>query len=220
MDERPNVLIVAADDSLSRRLEAEGFVSARYTATAGGIDLVVVDIGIVDGLHLCEAIRTESSVPIVVVATEASGADCVRALELGADDVVAKALSREELVARIRALLRRSGFTQRRTIEIGDLRLDPVARLTYKRGRPLALAPRQFDLLHALMRNAGAVVPRDRLMSDVWDGAWAGSTKTLDVHIAWLRAKIEDDPSTPRYITTLRGIGFRFASPAELADAI
>jgi len=228
MDERLHVLIVAAeheaDDPLAHRLEKEGFASVRVVGlTAALHELATRDVALVvldgDSAGGLQRVRAESGVPVIVIAAQTREADRVRALELGADDIVPKPFSPAELVARIRAVLRRSGVAQTRTIEIGDLLLDPAARRVTKRGHPLALGPRLFDLLHVLMQSAGTVVRRERLMNEVWKGRW-GSTKTLDVHITWLRARIEDDPSRPRYITTLRGTGFRFASPAELADAV
>jgi DNA-binding response OmpR family regulator len=232
MNPRPHVLIVEATgsggDPLAAHLVEEGFAASRVQGVtavlralrANDAVLVLLDVGVVDGLQFCRRIRAESSVPIVLLVAHAREADRVLALDLGADDVVTKPFSPVELAARIRAILRRGDVARTRALEIGDIRLDPAARRVTKGGTALALAPRQFDLLHVLMRSAGTVVRRDRLMNDVWDSNWPGSTKTLDVHIAWLRAKIEDDPSHPRYITTLRGIGFRFASPGELADAV
>jgi len=231
MDERPRVLIVAtfpdAGEALGRHLEEEGFEHVDSDpgdvldeVAACDIALVLLDVGGADGLRLCERLRAASGVPIILLAAEQREAERVLALELGADDVVAKPFSAPELVARIRSVLRRNGLAQARPIQIGDLLLDPAARRVTKCGHPLELAPKQFNLLHLLMQNSGVVVRRERLMNEVWDGRWVASTKTLDVHIAWLRAKIEDDPARPRYITTLRGIGFRFASPAELADAV
>jgi DNA-binding response OmpR family regulator len=121
-----------------------------------------------------------------------------------------------ELTARIRAIMRRGRATERRgPIEIGDLVLDPSARTLTKGEEPIELAAKEFDLLHLLMANAGDVLKREQIMDDVWDPHWFGPTKTLDVHISWLRKKIEDDPSAPRYITTIRGVGFRFLAPEE-----
>jgi DNA-binding response OmpR family regulator len=144
----------------------------------------------------------------------ARGADADRivGLELGADDYVVKPFSAGELVARIRAILRRTGGpSTNRVLEFADLRVDLDARTVTRAGSPLHLAAREFDLLSLLMRNTGRVVRREEIMDEVWDPHWFGSTKTLDVHIAWLRKKLDDDPADPRYITTIRGVGFRFA---------
>jgi DNA-binding response OmpR family regulator len=130
-----------------------------------------------------------------------------------------KPFSAGELVARIRAILRRGRKRANDDpIQVGEIRLDPAARIVTRSGRPIALAAREFDLLAMLMANEGTVVRRERIMDEVWDEHWFGSTKTLDVHVAWLRKKIEDDPSHPRYLTTVRGVGFRFAAPAPPAD--
>jgi DNA-binding response OmpR family regulator len=138
--------------------------------------------------------------------------DKIVGLELGADDYVVKPFSAGELVARIRAILRRGRSRDaNEAIEVGEIRLDPAARVVTKRGEPVTLAAREFDLLSMLMANRGAVVRREAIMDEVWDVHWFGSTKTLDVHIAWLRKKLEDDPAHPLYITTVRGVGFRFA---------
>jgi DNA-binding response OmpR family regulator len=128
---------------------------------------------------------------------------------------VVKPFSSRELTARIRAILRRGRTARSGPIEIGDLSLDPASRILTKSDEPVELAAREFDLLNLLMANAGEVVRRERIMDEVWDPHWFGATKTLDVHISWLRKKIEDDPSKPRYITTIRGVGFRFIAPEE-----
>jgi DNA-binding response OmpR family regulator len=145
--------------------------------------------------------------------------DRIVGLEVGADDYVVKPFSARELVARVRAVLRR---VQRETpaddeaIEIGDLRLDPARHEASLDGGPLELTRKEFELLRLLMRNAGAVVSRDQLIDEVWDVNWFGPTKTLDVHVSGLRKKLGDDPSAPRYLHTVRGVGFRFASADEL----
>ena len=130
-------------------------------------------------------------------------------------ELVSHRLSARELAARIRAVLRRGRAERRGAIEIGDLRLDPASRTVTRAGEPVELSAREFDLLHLLMANAGQVLRRERIMDEVWDPHWFGSTKTLDVHISWLRKKLGDDPSNPRYIATIRGVGFRFAAPEE-----
>lgn len=143
--------------------------------------------------------------------------DRVVGLKIGADDYVVKPFSARDLTARIRAILRRGRGNHRRgPIEIGPIRLDPASRTSTKDGNPIELAARESDLLHLLMANAGDVMRREQIMDEVWDPHWFGPTKTLDVHISWLRKKLEDDPSFPRYITTIRGVGFRFAVPASL----
>lgn len=194
--------------------------SALASARGARPDLVVLDLGLPgrDGLDVTREIRRTSTVPIVMLTARGDETDRVTGLELGADDYVVKPFSASELVARIRAIMRRGRLTERRgVVEVGDLRLDPASRTFAKNGEPVELAAREFDLLHILMANAGQVVRRERIMDEVWDPHWFGPTKTLDVHISWLRKKIEDDPRHPRYITTVRGVGFRFASNEDLA---
>jgi DNA-binding response OmpR family regulator len=147
-------------------------------------------------------------------------ADRVIGLELGADDYVVKPFSAREVVARIRAVLRRTeaspGLDEAKPIEIGELRLDPAKRQATKDGEVLELSRKEFELLQLLMQNAGSVVTREQAFEDVWDTNWFGSTKTLDVHVSGLRRKLGDDSSEPRFLHTVRGVGFRFASPDEL----
>jgi DNA-binding response OmpR family regulator len=146
-------------------------------------------------------------------------ADRVVGLELGADDYVVKPFSAREVVARIRAVLRRAEDVEpapEGALEIGDVSLDPAKREVRRAGEPVELSRKEFDVLELLMRNAGTVVRRERLLQDVWDTTWFGSTKTLDVHISALRRKLGDDSSDPRYVRTVRGVGFRFAAPDEV----
>jgi DNA-binding response OmpR family regulator len=146
-------------------------------------------------------------------------ADRIVGLELGADDYVVKPFSAREVVARIRAVLRRTEAPLRASdeaIEVGEVRLDPSKREVTKDGEVLELSRKEFELLHLLMQNAGSVVTRERAIDEVWDVNWFGSTKTLDVHVSGLRRKLGDDSSEPRYLHTVRGVGFRFSSPEEL----
>jgi DNA-binding response OmpR family regulator len=148
--------------------------------------------------------------------------DKIVGLELGADDYVVKPFSAAEVISRIRAVLRRAaprddardGATEK-PIQVAEVELDPASRIARFRGGELELSRKEFDLLAALMRSAGRVVKREDLMSEVWDTNWFGSTKTLDVHIGWLRRKLDDDPTAPTYIETVRGVGFRFAAPED-----
>jgi DNA-binding response OmpR family regulator len=146
--------------------------------------------------------------------------DRVVGLELGADDYLVKPFGMAELIARIRAVLRRStpdpGAAAEAAIVVGDVRLDPRTREAARGEEPLDLPRREFDLLHLLMANAGTVLSRQRLMDDVWGVDWFGTTKTLDVHVAGLRRRLGDDAQGSRYIHTVRGVGFRFSSRAEL----
>jgi two-component system response regulator RegX3 len=145
-------------------------------------------------------------------------ADRVIGLELGADDYVVKPFSGREVVARIRAVLRRSDTPEpvdERPLEVGNVRLDPAKHEVTLGDDVLELSRKEFELLHLLMRNAGSVVTRERLIDEVWDPNWFGSTKTLDVHVSGVRRKLRDDPSQPRYLHTVRGVGFRFSSPDE-----
>jgi DNA-binding response OmpR family regulator len=147
-------------------------------------------------------------------------ADRVVGLELGADDYVVKPFSAREVVARIRAVLRRAAAPpaadREEPLELGEVRLDPARREVALRGEPLELSRKEFDLLRLLMENAGAVVTRERLIDEVWDVNWFGSTKTLDVHVSAVRKKLGDDPASPRYLHTVRGVGFRFAGRDEV----
>jgi DNA-binding response OmpR family regulator len=216
----------AISEPLAENLEREGFDAevagtislAREALQSRSPDLILLDVMLPDGdgRDLAREIRRGSDVPIIMLTARGEEIDRVLGLELGADDYVVKPFSVRELTARIRAIMRRGRSPERRApIEIGDLRLDPASRTVAKGDRPLELAAKEFDLLHMLMSNAGDVLKREQIMDEVWDPHWFGPTKTLDVHISWLRKKIEDDPSHPRYITTIRGVGFRFLAPEE-----
>lgn len=217
----------AISEPLSEHLEREGFETTVAATVADATDslarsqpdLILLDVMLPDGdgRDLCRQIRTRSDVPIIMLTARGEEVDRIVGLELGADDYVVKPFSAGELVARIRAILRRGrGPTRRGPISVGPITLDPAARTVTKHGAPIELAAKEFDLLHALMAEAGSVLTREAIMDEVWDPHWFGPTKTLDVHISWLRKKLEDDPSAPRFITTVRGVGFRFAAPEDL----
>ena len=219
----------AISEPLVESLGREGFEAEVAPTLAGARDafrrrapdLILLDVMLPDGdgRDLAREIRKDSDVPIVMLTARGEEIDRVLGLELGADDYVVKPFSSRELTARIRAIMRRGRAPERdRPIENGALRLDPVSRTITKDGEEIELAAREFDLLHLLMANPGQVLRRERIMDEVWDPHWFGPTKTLDVHISWLRKKIEDDPSKPEYITTFRGVGFRFR-PAEPPEA-
>jgi DNA-binding response OmpR family regulator len=169
-----------------------------------------------DGRDVCRELRRRSDVPIVMLTARGTELDKIVGLELGADDYVVKPFSAAEVISRIRAVLRRSAPRDGAAgapIQIGDIELDPAARIARLRGTELELSRKEFDLLAELMRHAGHVAKREDLMAEVWDVNWFGSTKTLDVHVGWLRRKLGDDPNDPTYIETVRGVGFRFAAP-------
>jgi two-component system response regulator RegX3 len=227
---KPRILVVedeeAISEPLAEYLERDGFdaevagtlAEARSALERQAPDLLLLDVMLPDGdgRELAREIRKTSDVPIIMLTARGEEIDRVLGLELGADDYVVKPFSARELAARIRAIMRRGRSTGRLgTIEVGDLMLDPSARTVTKAGQPIELAAREFDLLHMLMANAGQVVRREDIMDEVWDAHWFGPTKTLDVHISWLRKKLEDDASDPRYISTVRGVGFRFLAPGE-----
>ena len=222
------ILLVEDEESittpLAEALERDGFhTQIAHTAAAAleqarthRPDLVLLDLMLPDGsgLDVCRELRASSSVPIIILSARGEEADRVVGLELGADDYVVKPFSAREVIARIRAVLRRSAAPAAGAdgpIEIGELRLDPARRMVTLAGEPVELARKEFDLLALLMREAGAVVQRERLIDEVWDVNWFGSTKTLDVHVSALRKKLD-----PSFIHTVRGVGFRFASPEEL----
>ena len=181
------------------------------------LDLMLPDA---DGRDVCRELRRRSDVAIIMLTARGTETDRIVGLELGADDYVVKPFSSAELIARIRAILRRSGGRREAgalSVAIGELEVDEAARRATVAGEPLDLTRKEFDLLVRLVRDAGRVVHREDLMSEVWDENWFGSTKTLDVHISSLRRKLADDADHPRYVHTARGVGFRFSSPQELA---
>jgi DNA-binding response OmpR family regulator len=169
-----------------------------------------------DGRDVCRELRRHSDIPIVMLTARGTEMDKIVGLELGADDYVVKPFSAAEVISRIRAVLRRSARGDGGSpepISVGEVEVDPAARIARLRGAELDLSRKEFDLLAELMRHAGHVVKREDLMSRVWDVNWFGSTKTLDVHIGWLRRKLGDNPNRPVHIETVRGVGFRFAAP-------
>lgn len=219
-------LLIAEDDDgirapLVRALEREGYdveavgdgAEAVRRALAERPDLLLLDIGLpgVDGLEICRRVRdARPDVPILLLTAQSSEIDTVVGLDAGADDYIAKPFRLSELMARVRAQLRRTGPTQ---VEAGDVRIDPGARRAWVADREIELTPKEFDLLALLIAHRGRVVRREEIMSAVWDENWFGSTKTLDVHMGWLRRKLGDDPAQPRFIHTVRGVGFRFEAP-------
>jgi two-component system, OmpR family, response regulator RegX3 len=223
------ILVVEDEKSISEPLAEglarEGFdteVAATLESARGAWrrspDLILLDVMLPDGdgRDLAREIRSESDVPIIMLTARGEEIDRVVGLELGADDYVVKPFSLRELTARIRAILRRGRSSEPRTpIQIGEIRLDPASRTVTKDDQPVELAAKEFDLLQMLMASAGQVLRREQIMDEVWDPHWFGPTKTLDVHVSWLRKKIEDDPADPRYITTVRGVGFRFLAPED-----
>ncbi len=216
-------VLIAEDDEgirlpLVRALEREGYdvdavgdgLEAEALALDAGHDLLVLDIGLpgLDGLEVCRRVREARPDVAVLFLTAASGElDAVAGLDAGGDDYVTKPFRLAELLARVRAQLRRVAPAE---LKAADLRLDLGARLAWRDDAALDLSPKEFDLLALLMSRAGQAVRREDIMSQVWDENWFGSTKTLDMHMSWLRRKIGDDAADPRRIVTIRGVGFRF----------
>jgi len=230
---RPTILLVEDERSIAEpfagALAREGFEPVIAPTARAALELfhrhdpqlVLLDIALPDGdgREVCRALRRESAVPIIMLTARGTETDRVVGLELGADDYVVKPFSSAEVIARIRAVLRRSGrdagAAPEPPVEIDGLRLDPGARSAVLDGAPLELSRKEFDLLARLMRDAGRVVSREDLMADVWDENWFGSTKTLDVHVGFLRRKLDDDAAAPRFLHTVRGVGFRFTGAED-----
>jgi DNA-binding response OmpR family regulator len=223
-DGRVARLLLAEDDAgirepLARALGREGYdvdevdngTEAARLGIEGGYALLVLDIGLpgLDGLEVCRRVRSEHpTVPILLLTAQDGELDTVAGLDAGADDYVTKPFRLAELLARVRAQVRRGGSAE--LPSAGDVRIDPAARRAWAGEAELDLTPKEFALLELLVRNAGQVVIRERIMEEVWDENWFGSTKTLDMHVSSLRRKLGDDATAPGRITTLRGVGLRF----------
>ena len=206
-------VLLAEDDAsisepLARALRREGYEvevredgpTALDAGLQGGVDLVVLDLGLpgMDGLEVARRLRGEGhAIPILI-------------LTAGADDDVTKPFRLAELLARVRALLRRGAAEPQQPPATHGVRIDVESHRAWMGEEELQLTAKEFDLLRVLVRDAGRVVTRDQLMREVWDTTWWSSTKTLDMHISWLRKKLGDDAANPRYIATVRGVGFRF----------
>jgi DNA-binding response OmpR family regulator len=207
----------AISDPLARALRREGYEvdvcadgRAALAAAEENPDVVVLDLGLpkMDGLEVCRRIRADGrTVPVLILTARADEVDTVVGLDAGADDYVTKPFRLAELLARVRALLRRHP-TEAPSSEL--VRIDAEGRRAWFRDEELALTAKEFELLRVLAREQGKVVSREQLMREVWQTAWFGSTKTLDMHISGLRRKLGDDAAQPRYISTVRGVGFRF----------
>ena len=184
-------------------------------------DLVLLDVMLprMSGLDVCRQIRQRSKVPIIMVTAKGAEIDTVVGLEVGADDYVTKPYRLRELVARMRAVLRRSpgdgldDDASLAAIDVGDVRLDPERHEVWVREEQVMLPLKEFDVLHLLLANAGRVLPRELLIDRVWGHDYVGDTKTLDVHVKRLRAKVEDDPANPTRIVTIRGLGYKYEPP-------
>ncbi len=230
----PRILVVDDErlivDSLTYSLRQEGFdvesvddgVSALDAVKKSPPDIIVLDVMLpgLNGIEVCRQLRTFSSVPVIMLTARSEEIDRILGLEIGADDYLVKPFSFRELLARIRALLRRVALDQKadisKPIVVGPLLLDIMARRVFLSGKEIQVSAREFDVLTTLMSNVGQAMSRENLLNEVWGVDWVGDTRTLDVHIRWLRLKIEDDPASPRFIQTVRGYGYRFAGPEEL----
>ncbi|MDA3038049.1 MAG: response regulator transcription factor [Actinomycetota bacterium] len=215
-------------DVLTLSLTREGFdvVVARDGAEAlarfdtDNPDVILLDLMLprVSGIDVCREIRRRSNVPIIMVTAKSSEVDTVVGLEVGADDYITKPYRMRELVARVRAVLRRvddgrETEADSSTVHVGDVSVDPDSHEVMVRGAHVAIALKEFDLLLLLMENAGRVLSRETLIDRVWGHDYVGDTKTLDVHVKRIRAKVEDDPSNPTRIVTIRGLGYKYEKP-------
>jgi DNA-binding response OmpR family regulator len=226
----PNILLVEDDPTLSEtlryNLDRVGYsvitagdgVQALELARRERPDLLILDVMLprLDGFSVCRILRQESDVPILMLTARQDEVDRIAGLELGADDYVSKPFSLGELLARVRAIMRRTDRQptgSREVLDAAGLRVDTGSRRAWRDGTEVTLAQKEFDLLTCLIRNRGMALSRDVLLERVWGYDFAGDSRTVDVHIRWLREKIEPDPSRPVYIQTVRGVGYRFEVP-------
>ncbi len=228
----PRTILVVDDEktlreTLAESLEGEGFAVIQAADGREAVDkfrrhhpdLVLLDLMLpeISGTEVCRLIRAESGVPILMLTAKIAEVDKVVGLELGADDYVTKPFSFRELLARIRALLRRSeaqaSAPEPETVDLGQVRVDLSGRRLIRGGEVLPIKPKAFELLAFLIRNAGHVFTRDQLLEKVWGYDYAGESRTVDVHIHWLRAQIEADPANPAYLETVRGVGYVLRRP-------
>jgi two-component system, OmpR family, KDP operon response regulator KdpE len=223
-------LLLIEDDpairtTLLRALRDRGHAVAASTTAMDGLqtalaerpDLVVLDLGLpdLDGRELLRMLRAVSAVPVIVATARDDEAEIVRVLDAGADDYIVKPFTAAQLDARVRAVLRRGAEpATRAVVEVGGLRIDPGARTVDLDGRAVELTPREFDLLHHLAVRAGQVVTKRELLGEVWQVAYGGADKTVDVHLSWLRRKLGETAQAPRYLHTVRGVGVRLSGPA------
>jgi len=196
---------------------AENGTDAITAFTQNGADLVLLDLMLpgLSGVEVCKQIRLDSQVPIIMLTAKDDEVDKVVGLEIGADDYVTKPYKSRELVARIRAVLRRQGNSEEvseNVLAAGGVSMDVERHLVSVRGNNIALPLKEFELLEMLLRNAGRVLTRGQLIDRIWGSNYVGDTKTLDVHIKRIRAKVEENPAEPRIITTVRGLGYKYES--------
>ncbi len=225
------ILLIEDDQTLSEtlryNLEREGYgvlsagdgVMGLELARREQPDLLILDIMLprLDGFSVCRILRQESDVPILMLTARQDEVDRIAGLELGADDYVSKPFSLGELLARVRAIMRRTDRRpngNREVLDAGSLRVDTGSRRAWRDGGELSLSQKEFDLLTCLVRNRGMALSRDVLLERVWGYDFLGDSRTVDVHIRWLREKVEPDPGRPVYIQTVRGVGYRFEVPS------
>jgi DNA-binding response OmpR family regulator len=209
--------------TLRYNLEREGYQVVTAADGDSGVslarsdrpDLVILDLMLpmIDGFEVCRLLRREMAVPILMLTAKADEVDKVVGLELGADDYVTKPFSMRELLARVRALLRRAETApavDSDLLTVGDLQVDLRRREASRAGRALPLKPKEYELLLFFLRNRGRAFTRDQLLNQIWGYDFAGDTRTVDVHVRWLRQKIEEEPAKPTRLITIRGVGYRF----------
>lgn len=218
IDDEPTLV-----ETVQTKLRKEGYTVFTAGTAEDGMrlfrqvkpDLLLLDVMLPNrsGFDLCRAIRRDSNVPIIFLTARASEADRVAGLELGGDDYVVKPFDLAELAARVKAVLRRStGESPPEVVEIGNLRIDPRTHEATREGAPVPLSPKEFALLYFLARNRGQVFSRDALLDRVWGHDAFVSSRTIDVHVRWIRERIEADPSKPAFLVTVRGVGYKFVA--------